>query len=428
MIEADVLPRVLHGSSGQPLDLAAHEAAFAPSTRDDARGALLEQLEGAGLTGRGGAAFPTARKARLLRDQRGHHKTVVVNAMESEPASHKEFALLGANPHLVLDGAVALASAIGARDVIVCVARDNPAVINHVTRAIHERVRRARREAAITLHTPPGRYVAGEESALVHWLNDNESLPQYRPVRPHVLRLGRSAVMVDNAETCANVGLISRFGAEWYRSLGTDSSPGTTLVSLTGAVERPTVLEAAFGTSLRTILSSARADPDPQALLLGGYGGTWLEGTHVAARYDRATMTSLGADIGAGVIVVLPHGGCGVSETQRVVKWMANESARQCGPCAFGLPALADDLAHLVRATSDGATALERLRARCDVIEGRGACHHPDGVVRLVRTVLEVFRDDIDAHLRGRTCDGARSTQRFVPVPHLERESDLVWQ
>jgi NADH:ubiquinone oxidoreductase subunit F (NADH-binding) len=428
MIEADVLPRVLHGSSGQPLDLAAHEAAFAPSTRDDARGALLEQLEGAGLTGRGGAAFPTARKARLLRDQRGHHKTVVVNAMESEPASHKEFALLGANPHLVLDGAVSLAGAIGANDVIVCVARDNAAVINHVTRAIHERSRRGRREVTITLQTPPGRYVAGEESALVHWLDDNESLPQYREHRPHILRIGHSPVLVDNAETCANVGLISRFGAQWFRRLGTDSSPGSTLVSVTGAVERATVLEVALGTPLRTILSSARADPEPRALLLGGFGGTWLDGSFLDTPYDRVSLSARGADIGAGVIVVLARQGCGVAETQRVVKWMANESARQCGPCAFGLPALAEDLAHVARATSDASESWERLRRRCDAIDGRGACHHPDGVVRLVRTALEVFRDDIDAHLRGRTCDGARSTQRFVPVPHLERESDLVWQ
>lgn len=425
MIDPASLPRLLHGYCGRPLSLEQHELTFA----GPARGAsILDHLESSGLTGRGGAAFPTFRKARLIREQRGHHKVMVVNAMEGEPAAHKDQTLIGANPHLVLDGAEALASVIGAKEIVVCVSRENSTTVNHMSRAIHERERRSMRGPRTTLHTPPHRYVAGEESALVHWLDDNESLPQYRPGRPHVLRVGHSPVLLDNAETCANVGLIARFGADWFRALGTANSPGSTLVSVSGAVERPQVIEVALGTPLRAVLRGANADADPQALLLGGYGGTWLDAAHIDAPYANEALAPLGASVGAGVIVVLPRTACGLLETQRVVRWMANESARQCGPCAFGLPALADDLSHVVAHGRDAAAAHDRLVERCAVIDGRGACRHPDGVVRFVRSALRVFSHDLERHLRGDACAASRSGRFVATVPHLQREEELVWE
>ncbi len=425
MIDSGSLPRLLHGFSGRPLSLDQHEVTFGAPARE---GSLLDHLEASGLTGRGGAAFPTFRKARLIREQRGHHKVMVVNAMEGEPAAHKDQTLIGANPHLVLDGAEALASLIGAKEIVVCVSRESSTTVNHMSRAIHERERRSQRGPRLTLHTPPHRYVAGEESALVHWLDDNESLPQYRPGRPHIMRIGHAPVLLDNAETCANVALIARYGADWYRGLGTSSSPGTALVSVSGAVERPQVLEVALGTPLRAVLRRACADPDPTALLLGGYGGTWLDAAHLDAPYANEALTPLGASVGAGVIVVLPRTACGLAETQRVVRWMANESARQCGPCAFGLPALAEDLSHVVSHGRDASSAHERLVERCAVIDGRGACRHPDGVVRFVRSALRVFARDLEDHVRGAPCAASRSGRHVATVPHLQREEELVWE
>ncbi len=425
MIQAHDLPRLLHASSGRPLTLEQHEQAFPIGQRP---GGLFEELEASGLTGRGGAAFPTSRKVRLLREQRNHHKFVVVNAMEGEPAAHKDQLLLSTNPHLVLDGAEYLASMIGAKNVAVAVARDNPSVVNHVTRALHERERRHRRGPKFELHTPPWRYVAGEESALVHWLDDNESLPQYRPQRPSILRIGHSPVLVDNAETCANVGLIGRYGAQWFRSLGTEQSPGTTLVSVTGAVARPSVLEVPLGERVRSILAAAGADLQPRALIMGGYGSGWLDGRHVDVPYTSQDLAPLGASVGAGIIVVLARDGCGIVETHRIVRWMANESARQCGPCAFGLPAMADDLGHLAHATRDASAALQRLMERAGLIEGRGACRHPDGVVRFVRSALAVFGEDFEAHRQGAACAGAHSRRHYATVPSLEREEELIWE
>ena len=417
--------RLIRAGDQLPVTLDQHEASLPPALRGSA---LLDELEASGLAGRGGAAFPTARKVRLLREQRSHNKFVVVNVMEGEPASHKDLTLTSSSPHLILDGAQVLASLIGATHVAVCAARDNPTVVNHLKRAMHERERRRGPSLAMELHTPPWRYVAGEESALTHWLDDKASLPQYRPHRPHVLRLGRAPVLVDNAETCAHVGLIARYGANWFRALGTVASPGTTLVSISGAVTRPTVFEVALGTPLRQILIRAGADAQAQAVLLGGYGGSWLDGSWFDTPYANESLSPLGASVGAGVIVVLPRAACGVRETQRIVTWMANESARQCGPCAFGLPALAEDLARLSRGSRDAADAAARLVSRGAVIEGRGACHHPDGVVRLVRSALEVFAADVAQHQRGEPCAASRDRNYYAAVPSLERAQELVWE
>jgi NADH:ubiquinone oxidoreductase subunit F (NADH-binding) len=234
--------------------------------------------------------------------------------------------------------------------------------------------------------------------------------------------------LVDNAETCANVALITRFGADWFRDLGTAESPGTTLVSVTGAVSRPHVLEVALGTPIRAILETAKCEPNPQALLLGGYGGTWLDGSHIKGTYANEYLKTVGANLGAGIMVVLPKHACGVAETHRIVKWMANESARQCGPCAFGLPAIAENLGQIAYGGRDLAGALAQLRERCNVIEGRGACHHPDGVVRMVRSALEVFATDIAHHVAGSPCSASRERQFVVSVPNLEHETELVWE
>jgi len=385
----------------------------------------LDELKASGLTGRGGAAFETFRKVDLIRQQHGHRKVMVVNCMEGEPASHKDKTLASLNPHLILDGARALATMIGAHRVIVCVERDSKRTINAFTAALGEL-----NDSHITfeLQTPPGRYVAGEESALIHWLNSFESLPQYRAKRPYIPHIGRHVAMVDNAETCANVSIISRFGAGWFRSLGTPQSPGSQLVSVTGAVERPVVLEVSLGTTLRDILSAAHADLDPQAILLGGYGGTFIKPEHLDVAYDHASLSAIGATLGPGIIVVIPKSACGLAETQRIVKWMANESARQCGPCAFGLPALSQDLHELTYSTRSSATTLLRLKERSGIINGRGACKHPDGVIRLIASALEVFSNDVAAHSKGRTCGNERRAEHYATVPRLENEKDLVWE
>jgi len=360
-------------------------------------------IEASGLTGRGGASFPSATKLKLVRSARGH-ATLVVNAMEGEPASAKDKVLLSVAPHLVLDGAELAASALGAIRVVVCIADDAHETAAAVGRAVAERAGTDLAPVPIEIARPPGRYVAGEESALVSWLNGGPGAPGWRPDKTKPLTIGRRGpVLVHNAETLAHAALVATYGAESFWAAGVVDAPGTSLVTVSGGVERGGVYEIPMGTTLRDIVGFARPTGEVAAVLTGGFGGSWLPAGALDTPYAPRAMAVVGGVTGAGVLVVLPRQACGIAETARVARYMAGESAGQCGPCVFGLPALAADVEALAAGKLDpGARA--RLESRIAAVEGRGACRHPDGVTRMVRSALSVFAADAAAHAAGHPC------------------------
>ena len=395
--------------------LTTHGAVPLPRRRDGAwADRLVEDVGAAGLTGRGGAGFPTARKLQSVRS--GHrHPLLAVNAMEGEPASHKDRALLSGVPHLVLDGAELVATAIGARDIAVCVADDRNDSAECVRTALSERARAGLSRLPTRVMRPPGRYVTGEESALVAWLAGGAAHPQFRATKGTPLTIKRQPVLVQSAETLAHIALIARHGPEWFRSVGPPDAPGTCLVTVSGPVANPGVCEVELGTPMATILERAGITAPVSALLVGGYGGTWLRSGLLNTPYAPGPLKTVACAVGAGVLAAIPTSSCGVSETARVATYMANESAGQCGPCVFGLHAMAQDLVQLARGENDS-QALNRLTLRLGTVEGRGACGHPDGVVRLVRSALSVFAGDFADHARHRPCAGW-NRRPILPVP-----------
>jgi len=359
-------------------------------------------LEASGLTGRGGASFPSSTKLRLVASGRGS-TTLVVNAMEGEPASAKDKVLLSCVPHLVLDGAELAACALGATRIVVCVADDQRDTFDRVVRAVVERTGTALTPVPIEVRCPPRRYVAGEESALVSWLNGGPGAPGWRPDKSRPLTIRRSAALVHNTETLAHMALIARYGPTSFRSAGGADAPGTALVTVSGAVEHPGVYEIAMGTALRAVIERTRPIDEVAAVLTGGFGGSWVSGAVLATPYAPRPLAAVGGVVGPGVLVVLTRRSCGVAETARLARYMAGESAGQCGPCVFGLPALADDLGRLALGSA-GPGALERLEMRVAAVDGRGACRHPDGVARMVRSALSVFSVDVASHSARRPC------------------------
>jgi NADH:ubiquinone oxidoreductase subunit F (NADH-binding) len=406
---------------GHPADLAGHVAALGPlpvptTPGPEWREALLGSLEASGLTGRGGAGFPAAIKAAVARAA-GTGGTILVNAMEGEPASDKDKLLLIRSPHVVLDGAQLLAAATGAAHVTVCVPAGREQAAAAAAHALAERAVAGWAPVAEHLVRPPDRFVAGEESALVQWVDAGRSLPSFRPQKGTPLRVGRRAALVHNAETLAHVSMIGRFGADAFRSHGPSDDPGTSLITISGAVTHPGVVEVARGTPLLDIAARATPLSPPRALLVGGYGGSWVGSDHFTTPYASLPLRAIGAAAGAGILIVLGHEACGLTETARVVHYMAGQSSGQCGPCVYGLPAIADDMARLARGTADPGL-LGRLDRRLNAVNGRGACRHPDGVVALVRSALAVFAADARAHANGAPCPHwNRPTQmRFPPV------------
>ena len=208
-------------------------------------------------------------------------------------------------PNLVLDGAVAAAAAVGADRAIVCVDRLNMAAISALEQALAARRSRGGDAIALELVATPSKYVAGEESALVQFLNGGEAKPTLVPPRPFERGVDGRSTLVDNVETLAQIALIARFGAAWWRQVGTPDDPGSALFSLSGAVERPGVYELPLGTELGALLRHAGAGT-PSGVLIGGYFGTWLPPSAITSvRLDGADLARHGASLGCGVIAPL---------------------------------------------------------------------------------------------------------------------------
>jgi NADH:ubiquinone oxidoreductase subunit F (NADH-binding) len=208
----------------------------------------------------------------------------------------------------------------------------------------------------------------------------------------------------------AHVGLIARFGSDWFRELGTESSPGTALMTLTGNVSRPGVYEVNLAGRLEAVMEAAGGTVTPaQGALLGGYFGTWLPaGTLFDLPLDRQRLRSeYGASFGCGVLAVLPERGCGIVEASRILTYLAAETAGQCGPCVNGLSDLSKAMARI--ATSQPVPAdLRRVQRWMEMVRGRGACHHPDGAVGQLSSALEAFAEHLGLHLAGAHCPGQR--------------------
>ena len=386
----------------EPLD--AHLARLGPPP-DLVPAQILGALEECGIKGRGGGGFPVWRKLRTAVEATGE-PVLIVNCSESEPGSRKDFVLCTRRPHLVLEGAVAMARALGARSVTLHLHRESVETAIALRTAMQERPTDDD-EPVWGLSRGPGGYVAGEASAVARFVHERIALPMFGSTP--LARLGPSGrpTVVSNAETAAQVALLLRVGPERMEALGSSRHPGPTLVTVTGAVpESGTVIEVVGRATIGDVLSEAGSFEEPLAVLVGGYCGTWIPGrTAWTTSLDPDSLAAVGASRGCGLLGVLPPGACGLSETARLAAYMASQSAGQCGPCVHGLPTLAEHLHDLARGRG-GRTNLRRIERTVESLPGSGACKHPDGVAHLVRSALQAFEMDVTRHRKRRPCAG----------------------
>lgn len=393
-VPVDVGPRLLAASSPT---LAAHQSRYG-DLASHKPGRLLAELELSGLTGHGGAGFPAWRK--MATAVEGRNPIVVANAAEGEPASSKDATLLEVSPHLVLDGLQLAAEALGAREahLYVRVGRAE----NAARKALAERRGRDRVDVKVTQAS--GHFLDGEESAVISALEGRVALPRDKRAPAAVAGLRSRPTLLHNVETLAHLALIARYGSAWFRQAGTAAEPGTFLATVSGDVVSPAVVESGYGVPLPDLFAAVGgATGILQAVLIGGYHGAWVPlkaGSSTDIRISRAGLKGHGATPGAGVVIGLRADSCGLAGTAKVLNYLAAQSARQCGPCLNGLPALAATMTSLAlgRASKD---ATVRIEALASLVERRGACHHPDGTVRLARTALQAFAPDVRAHLAG---------------------------
>ena len=347
---------------------------------------------------------------------------MLVNGAEGEPASRKDRALLGALPQLVLDGAVLAGEALRAKEIVVVVTNGAKRGASALAEAVAEREHNASEvRIAIRVVSVPTGFVTGEETALVRFLNGGPAKPSFIPPRPFERGIGGAPTLVLNVETLAQVALIARYGSDWFRELGTTREPGSTLVTLTGAVQQPGVREIALGSTFASLVDEAGGLTGPvSAFLIGGYFGTWARAeTVLGLRLLDADLLPHSASLGARAIVAFPAEACAMREVTRVARYLADESAGQCGPCVHGLAAIAAGLERVSAGHGDDRSSSRAGWTRCAAEVPAGI---PTGPTRFVSSGLDVFRDEVRMHLRHGRCRRGR-TVRVLPLPNTAESS-----
>ena len=390
-----LLSGVLDGPS-----LEAHRDRFGQLPQLDLDTVLATVGAGA-VVGRGGAGFPFARKLAAAATGR-RRAVVVINLAEGEPASAKDTALALVAPHQILDGAEVVARALRTTEVHIVTPLERPAVGDAIAAALSERAaqpgRRDRSQPRWRMRAAEPGFVSGQARAVLELLAGRPGLPVTAWKPEAMSGLDGRPTLLSNAETWAQVAAVLRMGALEYAAHGTDTEPGTTLLTLPHRRDADTavVLEAAYGTPWVDVLG-----PDvEQPVLLGGFHGMWADaGVLAEATVSREELRARGLGLGAGVVLPMRADQCPVAVTSEIVDYLAKASARRCGPCLNGLPALAEEM-RLV-ALGETSASWTRIGELVGLVDKRGACAHPDGTARLVRSLLTTFDDEVALHLRG---------------------------
>ena len=358
-------------------------------------GGLIDTLDRAGLVGRGGASFPVATKWRSVA-ARGGPAVVIANGAEGEPLSRKDQTLMALRPHLVIDGAMLAAESVGANRVLLYVGEAHSAALNAMARALAERPP-AEAGRATLLPAPPS-YVAGEETAAVQFVNAGVAAPTAIPPRPFERGVDGRPTLVQNVESLAHVAAIARRGDDWFRSLGREGASGTVLLTVSGSVVKPGVIEVACGSTVDEVLRLVGGvRGTARAVLLGGYFGGWISARQAGTMVlDPKGMRAAGGSLGCGVVSVLDESSDPLDVSARIMQHLATESAAQCGPCFFGLRSLADATRRLAVQQPDPGD-LPQLHRWAAMVQGRGACRHPDGAVAFLQSALSVFEPEFAA-------------------------------
>src|SRR6201993_547105 len=379
---------------------------------DDADELLLD-VERSGLQGRGGAAFPLAVKLRAVRDngRLAGGCVVVANGEEGEPASIKDRWLLRPRPHLVLDGLRLAAAMVSADRAYVYVS--DPESARSVEAALTEN---ALGDITIELFEVELGYIAGEETAVTRAINGGPVKPTDKPPRPFQKGVGGRPTLVSNVETLANLPYLQRHGSTAFRSVGTSSSPGTFLVTLTGGGRPPGLYEIPPRLPFRELVAVHGVSPERvQGALLGGYFAGLLDRTVLDATLDHETLRGLGSGLGCGAIAVITDD-CPVAVAASVLAYFDRENAGQCGSCFNGTAAMAA----VAGALRDGVATsedLDRLRRWSGVLRGRGACATLDAATNIAASLLDQFPDQVARHLEN-TCEGCRAHALHAQRPY----------
>ncbi len=376
---------------------------------------VIALVKDSGLRGRGGAGFPTGTKWGFIPQGDGRPHYLVVNADEGEPGTCKDAPLMMADPHELIEGIVIASYAVRCNHAFIYLRGE----LVHAGRRLENAIREAYAagylgkdivgsgfDLELTLHRGAGAYICGEETALLDSLEGFRGQPRLRPPFPAVAGLYASPTVINNVETIASVPHIVAGGVAWWRSMGTEKSPGPKIFSLSGHVQRPGQYEMPLGTTLRELLEvggGVRDGHELKAWTPGGSSTPLLTAEHLDAPMDFEGMIEVGSLLGTTAIMVMDETVCMVRTALRLTQFYAHESCGKCTPCREGTYWMTQILQRLEAGTGseeDIATLLDT----CDNIFGRSFCAFGDGATSPIVSSIQYFRDEYVAHYTAGRC------------------------
>jgi NADH:ubiquinone oxidoreductase subunit F (NADH-binding)/NADH:ubiquinone oxidoreductase subunit E len=360
-----------------------------------------------GLRGRGGAYFPVGAKWETARNTPADQKFLLVNAEEGEPGIYKDRHLLEGDPHRVLEGVLIAALGMGATDVVIFVNGEAKLSQERLLAALEAARQLGVVDVPVEVRLGAGGYILGEETALINAIHGLRAEPLARPPFPAVSGLVSRPTVINNVESLANLPDIVLNGADWFRSVGTSSTPGTKLVSLAGAVRQPGLYEVPMGTPLRTIIDEYGGGPTAQlsAVLVGGPSGSILPTSLLDTPLDVQPLQAVGGILGAGGVVPLSERECPVAAVRELVAYNSRESCGKCTPCREGtvrMLHLFDEL----RAGHADAGVHATLDELNDILAFGSLCGLGQMAPNPVRALFQHFSDQVQAHLAGHCAAG----------------------
>ena len=380
---------------------------------------VQQMIKDANLRGRGGAGFPTGLKWSFvpMGEDAPKRKYLVVNADEMEPGTFKDRLLLGGDPHQMVESVIVSSYAIGADVAYVFLRGEYATAAKRLKRAIGEaqykgylgrNILGSGYSLTLFLHTSAGRYICGEETALLSALEGKRALPRAKPPYPQASGLWGKPTVVNNVETLYCVPHIINRGAQWFKNLSRGKDGGTKIYGVSGRVQRPGAWELPMGTPIREILEEhaggMRKGYQFRGLLPGGASTDFLIEEHLDAPMDFDSIAKIGSRMGTGTMIILDNRTCPVGMCQNLEKFFAQESCGWCTPCRDGLPWTE----RLLRALEDGRGApgdLGTLELHTKFLGmGKTFCAHAPGAMEPLQSALKYFREDFEKHITEKQC------------------------
>jgi NADH-quinone oxidoreductase subunit F len=376
---------------------------------------LIQMVKDSSLRGRGGAGFPTGMKWAFIPQDDGKPHYLVVNADEGEPGTCRDLPLMMADPHALIEGIAICCYAVRANHAFIYIRGEAVHALRRVQNAVREayakgyvgeNVLGSGFDLEVTVHPGAGAYICGEETALLDSLEGYRGQPRLKPPFPATHGLYQSPTVVNNVGTLASVPHIVNNGADWWKTMGPDKSPGTSIFSLSGRVKRPGQYEAPMGTTLRELLDMAGGVPagrDVKFWTPGGASTPLFTAEHLDVPLDFDSVPAAGSINGTSAIMIFDDSDCVVRAVKRWSEFYAHESCGKCTPCREGTFWYVQIYNRLERGDASEKD-LDTLLDLSDNILGRAFCALGDGAVAPVTSSLQYFRDEYVAHYEQGGC------------------------